>query len=196
MLLHRCSVKLGMFHALVVPNSARRSGGFGDGARCAPVLHCELRVSRGPGTRPAPGSLRSPSRRAERPVMSRSRPLSAHSARHAERRTALLVERARGMRHAPTATEAALWRQLSGSRLGVAFRRQVPLGRFIVDFLAPSAALVVEVDGGYHRGRAAADARRDAWLQREGYRVLRIPAALVERRLEEAVALVGRALAR
>jgi hypothetical protein len=60
-----------------------------------------------------------------------------------------------------------------GGRLGVTFRRQVPLGPFIVDFLAPSARLVVEVDGGYHELRAKADARRTRWLERRGYRVLR-----------------------
>jgi very-short-patch-repair endonuclease len=80
----------------------------------------------------------------------------------------LNVARARYMRFEPTASEAALWRALSGKRLGVAFRRQVPIGRYIVDFLAPSARLVVEVDGGYHARRATADARRDAALRRAG----------------------------
>jgi very-short-patch-repair endonuclease len=77
----------------------------------------------------------------------------------------------------------------------VSFRRQVPLGnRFIVDFLAPRARLVVEVDGGYHARRCAADARRDAKLRRLGYRVLRLPAALVRNHLTAAVELVRAAL--
>jgi len=84
------------------------------------------------------------------------------------------------MRHAPTASEAALWCLLSGRKLGVAFRRQVPLdGRYVADFFAPSARLVVEVDSASHVGRATSDARRDRILARLGYRVLRLDASLV-----------------
>ena len=63
-----------------------------------------------------------------------------------------------------------------------------------MDLLAPAARLVVEVDGGYHGERAAADRRRDERLTRQGYRVVRLQAELVERRVEEAVALVAEAL--
>jgi len=111
------------------------------------------------------------------------------------KRQALLAERAHGMRHAPTESEAALWRLLSGGKLGVSFRRQVPLGgRYIGDFVARSARLVVEVDGSSHGGRVAADARRDRVLARLGYRVLRLPAKLVLTRPHEAEALVRAAL--
>ena len=87
---------------------------------------------------------------------------------------ALLAERARFMRFNGTDTERALWRCLSGKQLGVAFRRQVVVARYVVDFLAPAVKLVVEVDGGYHRQRVAADARRTRVLERLGYRVLRL----------------------
>jgi very-short-patch-repair endonuclease len=80
------------------------------------------------------------------------------------------------MRLALTTTEALLWAELRGSRLGVAFRRQVVISQYIVDFCAPSVRLVVEVDGGYHAGRARADARRDRVLVRLGYRVVRVTA--------------------
>jgi very-short-patch-repair endonuclease len=83
------------------------------------------------------------------------------------------------MRAAPTLSEARLWAQLSGSQLGIAFRRQVVLGEYIVDFLAPTCRLVVEVDGPYHARRARADARRDARLQALGFRVLHLEAGLV-----------------
>jgi len=84
------------------------------------------------------------------------------------------------MRRSPTDSEAALCRLLSGRKLGVQFRRQVPLaGRYIADFLAPSAHLIVEVDGACHEGRASADARRDRVLAKLGYRVLRLEAELV-----------------
>jgi very-short-patch-repair endonuclease len=108
---------------------------------------------------------------------------------------AVLAERAWAMRQFPTPSEAALGRALAGKRLGVAFRRQVVVGgKYIVDFLAPDAGLVVEVDGAAHRGRAAADARRDRFLLLLGYRVLRLAAELVERDLLAAVARVRAAL--
>jgi len=112
------------------------------------------------------------------------------------KRQALLAERAHAMRHAPTASEAALWRLLSGRKLGVAFRRQVPLaGRCVADFFAPSARLVVEVDGASHLGRAASDARRDHALARLGYRVLRLEAGLVLYEPALAIARIRAALA-
>jgi very-short-patch-repair endonuclease len=71
----------------------------------------------------------------------------------------------------------------SGSQLGVAFRRQVVLGEYIVDFLAPACRLVVEVDGPYHARRLRADARRDARLRALGFRVLHLEGELVMRDL-------------
>ena len=99
------------------------------------------------------------------------------------------------MRHAPTASEAAPWRLTSAQKLGVAFRSQVPpAGRFIADFVAPAAPLVVEVDGASHTRRMQADARRDRVLRRLGYRVLRLDAKLVMRQPLLAVALIREAL--
>jgi very-short-patch-repair endonuclease len=101
------------------------------------------------------------------------------------------------MRLAPTASEERLYRALRAAGLAGHFRRQVPLvGRYIVDLLAPAARLVVEVDGGYHEGRRAADERRDRVLRRAGYRVVRIESSLVEHHLQEAVGCVAAALAR
>jgi very-short-patch-repair endonuclease len=108
-----------------------------------------------------------------------------------------LEQRAHFMRFHPTPSEALLWSQLRGRRLGVQFRRQVVLGQHIVDFCASSVPLVVEVDGdAYHAERTAADGRRDGKLVAAGYRLLRLPASLVERRLEDAVCLVREALGR
>jgi very-short-patch-repair endonuclease len=112
-------------------------------------------------------------------------------------RSNLLFSRARSMLHAPTVSEEVLWRALRGGALGLAFKRQVPLGeRYIADFFAPSVQLVVEVDGGAHRGSRAADRRRDGKLRRLGYRVVRVEAALVLRDLEAGLAVVRSALAR
>ena len=116
-----------------------------------------------------------------------------HSHHHAK--SSQLQHYAAQNRAAPTPSEARLWSALSAGNLGVAFRRQVVLGdRFIVDFVAPRVRLVVEVDGSYHAQRGTADARRDSKLGRLGYRLLRIPAALVMGDLQAAVALVRAAL--
>ncbi len=107
---------------------------------------------------------------------------------------ALLAERAHCMRHNMTETESQLWRQLAGSALGGAFKRQVPVDRYIVDFLAPAVKLVVEVDGGAHAARHSRDARRDRHLALLGYRVVRIPAELVRSNLVKAIVRVSVAL--
>jgi very-short-patch-repair endonuclease len=86
----------------------------------------------------------------------------------------VLEERARAMRFAPTRSEEWLWRRLAGSKTGFAFRRQLVIGRYIVDFACTRARLVVEVDGGCHAGRQRKDAARDRALAALGWRVLRI----------------------
>ena len=81
--------------------------------------------------------------------------------------------RARAMRRAPTETEHRLWRLLRDRRLsGLKFRRQVPIGPYIVDFLCVSACLIIEADGSQHGG-SIRDERRDAYLARQGWVVLR-----------------------
>jgi very-short-patch-repair endonuclease len=106
----------------------------------------------------------------------------------------LLEERARALRDSLTPSEALLWSAIRGSRLGVSFRRQVLIGRYIVDFVAPAARLVVEIDGSFHDGRGRSDARRDAALVNVGYRVLRLEAQLVLTALSLAVARIRVAL--
>jgi very-short-patch-repair endonuclease len=98
------------------------------------------------------------------------------------------------MRQSPTDSEATLWRALRARQLGVEFRRQVPVLDFIVDFLAPAARLVVEVDGGYHALRERADARRDEKLRRAGYRVLRVHADSVRGALPAVLSGIREAL--
>lgn len=109
-------------------------------------------------------------------------------------REAQLAERARTMRHALTPSEVMLRSAIRGNRLGTPFRRQVVVGEHIADFLAPRERLIIEVDGGYHRQCAAADARKDRDLARLGYRVLRLDAELVLRQLPEALRLIQEAL--
>jgi very-short-patch-repair endonuclease len=111
-------------------------------------------------------------------------------------RQQLLAARAAGMREFGSEPELRLWRALRASQLGVRFRRQVVIGSAIVDFIAPSARLVVEVDGATHARTRGHDARRDRALVRLGYRVLRIEAQLVLGDLGGAVALIREALQR
>ncbi len=109
--------------------------------------------------------------------------------------SSIIQLRAAQHRSSLTPSESRLWSRLNARQLGVTFRRQVPLGRYIADFLAPVPRLVVEVDGASHRDRSSRDASRDRKLTRMGYRVLRIEAALVMQDLEAAMALVRAALA-
>ncbi|HKT17654.1 MAG TPA: endonuclease domain-containing protein [Stellaceae bacterium] len=82
-------------------------------------------------------------------------------------------QRARRLRRAMTDAERALWYLLRDRRLsGYKFRRQHPLGPFILDFACISHRLVIEADGGQH-AESEADARRTHWLELRGWRVLR-----------------------
>jgi very-short-patch-repair endonuclease len=98
------------------------------------------------------------------------------------------------MRRHPTPSEHVLWQAIRGGRLGVWFRRQVPVGPYIVDFSAARERLVVEVDGGYHAERGSADQRRQRWLERRGYRVVRVSAATVLHATAVAVQAIACAL--
>jgi very-short-patch-repair endonuclease len=84
--------------------------------------------------------------------------------------------RARELRRNTTEAERRLWYQLRQRQIGGRrFRRQVPLGPYIVDFACLSERLIVELDGGQHNedAHAAGDAQRTAWLNAQGFRVLR-----------------------
>ncbi len=117
-----------------------------------------------------------------------------HRKSHKSQAQSVTELRARQMRSALTPSEEKLWAEIRGGRLGVSFRRQLPLGNYIADFAAPAAKLVVEVDGAYHSRHQSADARRDRNLRRLGYRVLRLQASLVEERLELALSRIRAAL--
>ncbi len=83
--------------------------------------------------------------------------------------------RAKELRRSSTLAETVLWGQLRNRRLGAKFRRQVPIGPFIVDFFCHEASLVIEVDGNGHRGKAqmVLDRARTEWLEQHGYMVVR-----------------------
>ncbi len=82
--------------------------------------------------------------------------------------------RARHLRQSSTEAEKTLWRHLRSRQLaGCKFRRQAPLGRYIVDFLCYERNLVIEVDGGQHQLRSEEDSIRTNWLEACGFRVAR-----------------------
>jgi very-short-patch-repair endonuclease len=82
------------------------------------------------------------------------------------------IRRARRLRRNPTATERAFWEHLRQRRLeGLKFRRQMPLGPYVLDFVCLRHRLIVEADGPFHD--PVRDAERDAWLNAKGFRVLR-----------------------
>ncbi len=85
----------------------------------------------------------------------------------------MLLDFARTMRAEPTDAEHRLWQHLRAGRLpGFKFRRQQPLGNYIVDFVCLEARLIVELDGGQHNG-SVSDVARDSWLTSQGFVVLR-----------------------
>lgn len=80
---------------------------------------------------------------------------------------------AKDMRHEPTKAENLLWQMLRGKKLeGMKFRRQEPLGPYIVDFLCHDHKLIIEADGNQH-AQSASDIDRDSYFESQGYRVLR-----------------------
>lgn len=84
------------------------------------------------------------------------------------------TQRARELRRGDTNAEARLWTALRARRLGGWYwKRQVPFGPYFLDFLCREVGLVVEVDGGQHGDQVAYDARRTAYLERSGLRVIR-----------------------
>lgn len=81
---------------------------------------------------------------------------------------------ARYLRKNQTEAEKRLWWSLRRKQLrGARFRRQAPIGPYIVDFFCPEAKLIIELDGGQHADAVAADTRRTAWLEARSYRVVR-----------------------
>ena len=83
------------------------------------------------------------------------------------------TKRARSLRNNATAAERHLWRYLSRRQLaGLKFSRQIPVGPYVCDFICREHRLIVEVDGGQHAD-SSSDAHRTAFLEAEGFQVIR-----------------------
>jgi len=110
------------------------------------------------------------------------------------RQTGTQTTRARELRRAMTDAEKALWRWLRDSEgMGTRFRRQRPIGHYVVDFVSLDARLVVELDGGHHDDPdvRAYDEDRTQFLEDRGFRVVRFQNDVVlrdPREVAEAIA--------
>lgn len=96
------------------------------------------------------------------------------------------TDRARYLRTNMTETERKVWSLLRNRQIdGFKFRRQAPLGPYVIDFLCNSARLAIEVDGPFHEDES--DQRKTDWLETHGYRVLRIPVNHVDESLDDVI---------
>lgn len=103
--------------------------------------------------------------------------------------------RSRELRTNATEAERRLWPHLSGRKLrGVRFNRQFPIGQFICDFVSRERRLVVEIDGGQHAFSTEYDARRTAFLNAQGYTVVRFWNSEVLDNLDGVLEVIGRTL--
>ena len=94
--------------------------------------------------------------------------------------------RARKLRARMSLPEVLLWNLLRRQPQGVKFRRQHPVGKYVIDFYAPAARTGFEIDGIAHDmgDRPVRDADRDCWLAGQGIKIVRIPASEVLKSVE------------
>jgi very-short-patch-repair endonuclease len=106
-----------------------------------------------------------------------------------------MTSTARKLRKSMSLPEVLIWQELRGGKTGAKFRRQHPIGPFVVDFFCTQAGLVIEVDGEAHNraDRPARDVARDQYLVGAGYRVVRISAADALTNLEGVVQKISAA---
>jgi very-short-patch-repair endonuclease len=87
-----------------------------------------------------------------------------------------MTQRAKALRHEMTDVERKLWRALRREQIaGLSFRRQHPVGSYVLDFYCPQIRLAIELDGGQHgyARNAMLDRRRTDWLREKGIEVIR-----------------------
>lgn len=107
-----------------------------------------------------------------------------------------MVAAARQFRKSPTPSEALLWQALRSKKLdGVKFRRQQPIGPFVVDFYAPAHRLIVEIDGPVHAKQQEADRARQELLEMLGLRFVRVSSVQAETNLPAVLARIREVIA-
>ena len=106
-----------------------------------------------------------------------------------------ILDNAKTLRGNQTDAEQRLWYHLRAHRfMGLKFKRQKPMGGYIVDFVCIERRLIIEIDGGQHVEQEAYDRQRDAWLRDQGYTVLRFWNNDVMRQLDDVLEQVRLAL--
>ncbi len=111
--------------------------------------------------------------------------------RKSNRSTPKNLHLAGSLRHQQTPAETRLWAHLRSHRVdGIHFRRQHAIGDYIVDFCSPAQKLVIEVDGSQHLDLEKADAKRTAYLESRGYRVIRFWDGQVLSSIEEVMSVI------
>jgi len=105
-----------------------------------------------------------------------------------------LRESARRLRVESTPSEGILWAALRNGQLdGMKFRRQHPVGGFVLDFYCRQEHLALEIDGGIHETMIGRDRERQGHLESLGIRFVRLPAALIEANLDAAISKIREA---
>ncbi len=94
---------------------------------------------------------------------------------------------AKKLRRNQTLAEELLWKELRKKKMGLRFRRQAIIRGWIVDFYCPSAKLIIEVDGGYHKGRFKEDVYRDEKISDLGFHILRLKNEAIYKNLSKVI---------
>ena len=104
------------------------------------------------------------------------------------------IDRARRLRRTLSVPEAKLWSRLRTRAVGIAFRRQHPIGPYVIDFYCAKAKLAIEIDGISHDmgDNPRRDIQRDLWLEGQGIKVVRIAAVELRDRIDETVDAIVR----
>lgn len=171
LILRRSFPLLGFGPAALSAQALRQVPSLQDAIRRAPVTaSCAMGAALGPAPRRGSSAV------------------SSFQSRATTRRKSIIAQYASSNRHNATWPERVLGNAIRGRALGVTFRQQVPVGgRYIADFYAAEVGLIVEVDGPVHSTKSVADRRRDIYLARQGFTVLRVSSELVVKELAVAV---------
>jgi very-short-patch-repair endonuclease len=85
-----------------------------------------------------------------------------------------ITQIAKNLRKSSTVAERLLWRHLQAKQVeGYKFRRQEPIGNYVVDFVCFEKRMIIEVDGSQHQIEKYKDTKRDKWFKEQGFRILR-----------------------
>jgi very-short-patch-repair endonuclease len=105
-----------------------------------------------------------------------------------------LILKARYLRHEETKTEKILWEELRNRKLGVKFRRQHPIDKFILDFYAPEIKFGIELDGSDHKENHEYNKLRTEYLKTNGIKIIRFWNSEVENNINDVIRKIKEAI--